>query len=192
MPSFARVVGSPLGLIRLVAEDGALTRLDLPRGEARSALPSEGQNPLNDGREITVDALAPTEEAAVLAAAARQLDEYFTGARRDFDLPLAPEGTEFQRAVWDALLEIPYGTTTSYVAIARAIGRPAASRAVGAANGANPIAIVVPCHRVIGAAGALTGYGGGLPAKRHLLALEANASGLLLGATLATTDRRRP
>lgn len=190
MPTFSRVVGSPLGLLRLVAEDGALTRVDLPRGEARTDLPGEGRSPLLDGREITLDALAPTAEAAVLAATARQLDEYFTGARRDFDLPLAPAGTDFQRAVWDALLTIPYGTTTSYVAIARAIGRPSASRAVGAANGANPIAIVIPCHRVIGAAGALTGYGGGLPAKRQLLALESNASGLFFTPAPGTSVRR--
>lgn len=102
----------------------------------------------------------------------RQLGEYFAGRRREFDLPLAPTGTKFQLAVWAALLEIPYGETTSYGSIAAGLGHPNGSRAVGAANGRNPISIVVPCHRVIGAGGALVGYGGGLPTKRVLLDLE--------------------
>ena len=102
---------------------------------------------------------------------------YFVGDRKAFDLPLAPRGTEFQRSVWDALLEIPYGQTTTYSAIAETISRPAAVRAVGAANGANPIPIIIPCHRVIGANGSLTGFGGGLDVKRTLLALEARVAG---------------
>ncbi len=102
----------------------------------------------------------------------RQLDEYFAGARRTFHVRLAPEGTEFQQTVWRALLAIPYGRTESYAALAARIGRPRAIRAVGAANGANPIAIVIPCHRVIGQDGSLTGYGGGLPLKERLLRLE--------------------
>ncbi|MEO8035149.1 MAG: methylated-DNA--[protein]-cysteine S-methyltransferase [Acidobacteriota bacterium] len=101
-----------------------------------------------------------------------QLGEYFEGRRRDFDLPLAPAGTPFQLAVWKELTRIPYGETRSYLDVANAIGRPAACRAVGAANGANPLPIVVPCHRVIGANGSLTGFGGGLDIKRHLLRLE--------------------
>lgn len=101
-----------------------------------------------------------------------QLEEYFAGRRRSFDLPLAPLGTRFQLEVWDALRAIPYGATTTYAAIARAIGRPRAVRAVGAANGKNPLSIVVPCHRVIGKDGTLTGYAGGLPSKRRLLELE--------------------
>ena len=101
-----------------------------------------------------------------------QLVEYFGGRRREFDLPLAPRGTKFQLQVWAALLEIPYGETTSYGAIAAGLGHPNGSRAVGAANGRNPISIVVPCHRVIGAGGSLVGYGGGLPRKRALLDLE--------------------
>jgi len=105
--------------------------------------------------------------------AARQLREYFEGGRLEFDLPLAPEGTEFQRAVWRRLQEIPYGETISYGELAKRVGNPAASRAVGAANGRNPIPIVIPCHRVIGASGKLTGFGGGLPIKEALLALEA-------------------
>ena len=101
-----------------------------------------------------------------------QLNEYFAGHRRDFDLPLAPRGTEFQLAVWNELQRIAYGGTISYSELARRIARPNAVRAVGAANGANPIPIVIPCHRVIGANGTLTGYGGGLHIKRALLTLE--------------------
>lgn len=108
----------------------------------------------------------------VLVATGRQLAEYFAGARRDFDLPLAPSGSAFQRAVWAALRDIPYGGTTSYGALAARLGRPGASRAVGAANGRNPIGIIVPCHRVIGGDGRLTGYAGGLHRKESLLALE--------------------
>jgi methylated-DNA-[protein]-cysteine S-methyltransferase len=102
----------------------------------------------------------------------KQLREYFAGQRADFDLPLAPEGTEFQRTVWRNLRDIPYGETISYGELAKRVGNPKASRAVGAANGQNPIPIVIPCHRVIGANGKLTGFGGGLPTKEALLALE--------------------
>lgn len=108
----------------------------------------------------------------VLLEAERQLQAYFAGELRQFDLPLEPEGTPFQQRVWKQLLTIPYGETRSYMEIARQIGAPAAVRAVGAANGANPLPIVVPCHRVIGASGKLVGYGGGLPLKQRLLALE--------------------
>ncbi|MEO0459423.1 MAG: methylated-DNA--[protein]-cysteine S-methyltransferase [Myxococcota bacterium] len=101
-----------------------------------------------------------------------QLEEYFAGQRRRFDLGLAPVGTPFQTLVWKSLLEIPYGQTTSYGELARRIGRPRAVRAVGAANGRNPISLIVPCHRVIGADGGLTGFGGGLERKRYLLELE--------------------
>jgi len=113
---------------------------------------------------------------AVLDDAVAQLAEYFAGRRRDFALDLAPRGTGFQQLVWQSLLRIPHGETRSYGELARAIGRPAASRAVGAANGQNPIAIIVPCHRVIGSSGALTGYGGGLDAKRWLLDHERAAA----------------
>jgi methylated-DNA-[protein]-cysteine S-methyltransferase len=112
--------------------------------------------------------------------AAAQLRDYFAGKLQAFDLPLAPRGTEFQQSVWNALLDIPYGQTTTYSAIAGKIGRPAAVRAVGAANGANPIPIIIPCHRVIGANGSLTGFGGGLDVKRQLLALEARVAGQTL------------
>jgi methylated-DNA-[protein]-cysteine S-methyltransferase len=110
--------------------------------------------------------------AEVLVAAARQLQQYFAGQRHDFDLPLAAAGTTFQQKVWRSLREIPYGVTWSYGALARRIEQPTASRAVGLANGRNPIAIIVPCHRVIGANGTLTGYGGGLPRKQWLLQHE--------------------
>lgn len=111
-------------------------------------------------------------EDKVLAATRRQLDDYFAGKRKGFDLPLDPSGTEFQKRVWLALRDIPFGETVAYIDIATRISAPKAMRAVGAANGRNPIAIIVPCHRVIGANGSLTGFGGGLPRKRFLLALE--------------------
>jgi methylated-DNA-[protein]-cysteine S-methyltransferase len=117
---------------------------------------------------------APAEAAKVLDRVESQLREWFEGRRTAFDLPLAPSGTPFQHRVWKALLAIPYGTTASYADIATRIGQPAAVRAVGAANGRNPIAIVIPCHRVIGADGTLTGYAGGLPRKQALLAFEAS------------------
>lgn len=113
-----------------------------------------------------------------LAEVARQVDEYARGTRRDFDLALAPEGPPFHRQVWQALRAIPFGRTTSYGALARSIGAPGAARAVGAANNANPIALVIPCHRVIGADGSLTGYAGGLPLKRQLLEHEARVCGV--------------
>ncbi len=109
---------------------------------------------------------------AVLRKARRQLDEYFAGKRRAFDLPLSPQGTDFQRTVWTMLASIPYGETISYAQLASRVGKPSAMRAVGAANGRNPLPIVLPCHRVIGADGSLTGFGGGLPTKQFLLKLE--------------------
>jgi len=113
--------------------------------------------------------------------AAIQLQEYFAGKRTRFDLPLAPRGTAFQKAVWAALLRIPFGETASYGELARAIGKPSASRAVGAANGRNPLSIVIPCHRVIGADGSMTGYGGEISRKRILLDLEARVRGTRSG-----------
>ena len=128
------------------------------------------------------------EDARPFEAAIAQLAEYFAGGRQDFDLPLAPEGTSFQRTVWQALTRIPYGETTSYSTLAQRIGKPQASRAVGLANGANPLPIVVPCHRVIGADGSLTGFGGGLDIKRKLLALEREQS--LRGVSAGAKPRR--
>ena len=144
---------SPLGLLRLYAHADELVGAHLPDPD--------------DAPE------APYGECPVLRETARQLEEYFAGTRREFALPLAPRGTGFQQLVWRALTQIPYGVTRSYGELARAIARPSASRAVGAANGKNPIAIIVPCHRVIGANGTLTGYAGGLAAKQWLLAHEA-------------------
>jgi len=112
------------------------------------------------------------EDAAPFAETARQLDEYFLGKRTTFDLPLHPAGTDFQRAVWEQLRAIPPGTTTTYGTIAARVGKPHASRAVGAAIGRNPIGIIVPCHRVVGSGGALTGYAGGIDRKVALLTLE--------------------
>lgn len=147
------VIESPLGPLHLVATGDGLTVVHLPGSD--DAVPE-----------------APVGETAVLARAATQLREYFAGTRQMFDVPLAPAGTAFQQGVWRVLATIPYGATWSYGDVARAIGQPSASRAVGAANGRNPIAIIVPCHRVIGTSGALTGYGGGMAAKKWLLAHE--------------------
>ena len=115
-----------------------------------------------------------------LAEVQRQVKQYAQGTRRDFEFELAAEGPEFDKKVWKALMDIPFGTTTSYGVVAKRIGYPTAARAVGKANGANPIALIVPCHRVIGADGSLTGYGGGLPLKRKLLEHEARVCGTKL------------
>jgi methylated-DNA-[protein]-cysteine S-methyltransferase len=153
-------VESPIGPLLLTGDGTSLTALHLPES---------GRTPPVDAGWIEADRAG----GGVLAEAARQLGEYFAGERTTFDLPLAAEGTEFQQRVWAALRTIPYGATASYGEIAGRVGSPKASRAVGLANGRNPIAVVVPCHRVVGADGSLTGYGGGLPAKRTLLDLEA-------------------
>ena len=163
MPRSYHDFDTPIGVLRLLGDEARIERIDLPATAARA--PDPGWREERD---------APP---AALRTARRQLREYFDGARRAFDLPLAPEGTAFQRRVWEALRRIPYGETISYGALARRVGKPAAARAVGAANGRNPLAIVVPCHRVIGAGGALTGYGGGLPVKQALLALERRVAG---------------
>jgi methylated-DNA-[protein]-cysteine S-methyltransferase len=147
-------IGSPLGKLLLVGDGQALTRLAMS--------PRPNDVPENAKRD-----------PAALADVAAQLDAYFAGELTEFDLPLAPRGSEFQLRVWNALLEIPYGETASYGEIAAAVGRPDAVRAVGTANGRNPIAVIIPCHRVIGADGSLVGYGGGLDRKRLLLELEA-------------------
>lgn len=123
---------------------------------------------------------AEVDDDPVLGEASRQLREYFAGDRVEFDLPLHPVGTDFQQRVWRALQDIPYGATWTYGELARHIGRPSASRAVGLANGRNPISVVIPCHRVIGADGSMTGYGGGIERKRWLLAHEAGSADLAL------------
>jgi methylated-DNA-[protein]-cysteine S-methyltransferase len=148
---YAGTYDSPVGVIHLVGADGFLEGLWLDsRPDVGEVEPDEGR--LDDVR--------------------RQLDEYFAGERTEFDVELRPTGTPFQLEVWEALREVGYGQTASYVDIARRIGRPAASRAVGAANGRNPISIIVPCHRVIGSTGKLVGYGWGVERKQWLLDLE--------------------
>ncbi len=148
--------------------------IDSPVG--RLLLAGDGDNLVQVGFQSGPRPMRPADSwiaaATPFRAAIAQLHEYFAGERQRFELPLAPRGTEFQRRVWRALTEIPYGKTTSYGELARRIGKPSASRAVGLANGANPLPIIVPCHRVIGADGSLTGFGGGLQIKRKLLALE--------------------
>lgn len=129
----------------------------------------------DDPTRTRLGTLVHEPEHPLLRETARQLDEYFSGLRRDFTLPLRPSGTEFQRQVWEALGTIPFGQTRSYAQIARQIGRPRAVRAVGAANGRNPLSIVAPCHRVVGADGKLTGFAGGLAVKAQLLAMEARS-----------------
>jgi methylated-DNA-[protein]-cysteine S-methyltransferase len=149
MNTTTTIINSPIGPLTLTERDGALVRLSF-------------------GAHGPCDPPTP-----LLRRATGQLNEYFAGTRREFDLPLAPSGTEFQLTCWRALREIPYGETRSYGEQATRIGRPDRARAVGAANGANPIAVIVPCHRVIGADGSLVGFGGGLETKRRLLDLEA-------------------
>jgi methylated-DNA-[protein]-cysteine S-methyltransferase len=150
-------VASPIDDLLLAAEGDAITRLHMAPHTGRYGPQPHWERADDD----------PT-----LVEARRQLDEYFAAERTEFDLTLAPAGTAFQTQVWAGLRAIPYGRTISYGELARRIGNPAASRAVGLANGRNPIAVIVPCHRVIGADGSLTGFGGGLDRKRALLALE--------------------
>ena len=156
---------SPIGVLSVVVDDdGAVKRLHFGR--------------------LDIDGLH--EDATAIAPVRAQLEEYLAGERREFDLDLAPEGTEFQRAVWNGLLTIPFGQTASYGQLAERVGHAGAFRAVGAANGANPIAVIMPCHRVVGSDGRLTGFGGGIPIKAALLALE----GVLPRDLVAVADRR--
>ncbi|MGH2853799.1 MAG: methylated-DNA--[protein]-cysteine S-methyltransferase [Solirubrobacteraceae bacterium] len=155
--------------------------LESPVGELLASVDAAGRVTglhFLDGRTPARDAGWVRDERA-LAPLRRQLREYFAGERREFDLELAPSGSPFQLSVWRALCAIPYGETASYGEVAAAVGQPGAARAVGGANNRNPIAIVVPCHRVIGASGSLTGYGGGLPRKQRLLALETGVQALV-------------
>lgn len=148
-------VKTPLGVMTLMEADGALKELRF----AQRAEPGEQQ-----------------KATPLLRKAETELKEYFAGRRKAFTVPMAPEGTAFQQSVWNALLEIPYGETLSYGEVARRIGNPKAARAVGMANHQNPLPVFCPCHRVIGANGKLVGYGGGLPVKEYLLALETKAA----------------
>lgn len=151
---FEHVIQSPIGPLTLTGTEEALTRLSFGGGQAGADSPSPA-----------------------LELAARELAEYFAGARREFTVPLAPEGTAFQLAVWSALREIPYGATASYRDIAVRLGKPGGAVAVGQANSRNPIPIIIPCHRIIGAGGQLVGYTGGLEIKRFLLRLEERLPG---------------
>ena len=152
-------ISTPVGRLLLVGDDGGLRGISFRDGR-RPVEPDEGWRPSREPFREVIE----------------QLDEYFAGRRRRFDLALAPEGTTFQLEVWSALTSIPFGATVSYGELARRLGRPAASRAVGAANGRNPVPIVIPCHRVVGQDGSLTGFGGGLSIKRRLLEFEAGDS----------------
>ena len=178
---------SPVGELLLTAADGRLTGVYLP-GQRRPGHPgtdtpggygNSGSDPGIPGQTLfsrsSISHAAPEgarRDDAGLAAVRTQLEEYFAGSRTSFDLALAPAGTPFRQVVWEELQRIGYGETTTYAALAARIGRPSAVRATGAANGANPISIIIPCHRVIGSNGSLTGYGGGIDAKRFLLELE--------------------
>ena len=160
-----RYMESPIGPLLITGEAQTLVQVGFPSGKGKVEVGSDWLR--ND---------------TCLAQVVAQLEHYFSGELREFDLELAPRGTDFQRKVWAALAKIPFGETWNYAQLAREVGNPKAARAVGAANGANPIPIIIPCHRVIGADGSLTGFGGGLPTKRWLLAHEG----------VPIEDKRRP
>ena len=157
--TYQAIVSSPLGPLLLTAEDCGLTGIQFLDGKDAPPTPHN-----------LIESRAPFKEAI------RQLQAYFQGKLKTFDLPLSPKGTAFQLKVWKALCDIPYGTTISYGEQAKRIGKPSAARAVGRANGCNPLPIVIPCHRVIGSDGRLVGYAGGLPIKDYLLHLETKFS----------------
>lgn len=154
------LIDSPYGPLTLVATDGVLSALYMTDHRHRPPQETFGDR-----------------DATPFGETIRQMAAYFDGELREFDLPLRLDGTPFQQTVWEALRQIPYGETRSYGELAEAIGRPGASRAVGLANGKNPISVIVPCHRVIGANGSMTGYGGGLDRKQRLLAFEGGGTG---------------
>jgi methylated-DNA-[protein]-cysteine S-methyltransferase len=156
-----KIIDSPVGKLKLVASDKGL-----------AAILWENDNP----RRVRLGELVEDGLHPVLRETERQLNEYFEGKRTSFSLALDMRGTRFQKDVWEALLAIPFGETRSYGQLAKQLGNPKATRAVGAANGRNPISIVVPCHRVIGSSGRLTGFAGGLNTKAHLLELETHGS----------------
>lgn len=173
---YCHVMDSPVGLLRLTHDREGLTGIAF-HGEASA----------RSGPWRALERSRWRADVGLFDAVICQLQQYFDGERRSFDLPLAAQGTAFQHSVWRELQRIPYGQTISYGELARRIGKPRACRAVGLANGANPLPIIVPCHRVIGADGSLTGFGGGLPIKRQLLALERSVAmrqGLHSGAAM--------
>jgi methylated-DNA-[protein]-cysteine S-methyltransferase len=153
----SKMIESPVGKLKLVASDNALV-----------AILWEKDSP----RRVRLSDLAANDRHPVLVETERQLSEYFSGKRKTFSIALDMRGTRFQKEVWEALLAIPFGETRSYGQLAKQLGNPQATRAVGAANGRNPLSIIVPCHRVIGSSGKLTGFAGGLDVKAHLLNLE--------------------
>ena len=161
------VIDSPIGPLTLIGRDGRLVGVLM-------------EDMAHEPDHATLGDAVPVDSQPVLAAAADQLDAYFRGELTSFNLPVKLDGTPFQQTVWSELRDIPYGETLSYGELAMRIGQPSAARAVGLANGRNPVAIVVPCHRVIGADGSLTGYGGGMDRKRFLLGLEQRVSGQTL------------
>lgn len=161
-PMYYTFLSSPIGQLLLAGDEDGLALVEFPEGGKPSKPAADWQRDDKPFRQ-----------------AKRQLDEYFAGERREFTVTLKPHGTPFQLEVLEALQRIPYGETRSYAEIAREIGRPRAVRAVGAANGRNPLPIIIPCHRVIGSSGSLTGFGGGLPVKRFLLDLERGQPALL-------------
>ncbi len=155
---------TPIGVLTIESNEKAVTLITLPREAGDHFQAANGRDPAPESQG------GPVPEPLALAVA--QLEEYFAGRRQQFDLPLELDGTDFQRRVWLTLAEIPYGETVSYAELAMMVGRPNAYRAVGQANGANPIPIVLPCHRVLASGGGIGGYGGGLPMKRQLLEME--------------------
>ncbi len=159
MSTYFSWMESPIGKLLLTSDGESLTRLYMQTQKY-------GCQPQSDWRR----------DDAIFKVARAQLESYFAGELREFNLPLAPAGSEFQRTVWRALLDIPFGQTESYGGLAQRIGTPKAARAVGLANGHNPISIIIPCHRVIGANGSLTGYGGGIERKRWLLTHEGSGN----------------
>jgi methylated-DNA-[protein]-cysteine S-methyltransferase len=163
-----KMVKSPIGTLKLVASD-----------EGLAAILWENDHP----QRVRLNIVAENNRHPVLMEAEKQLKEYFAGKRKQFTLKLDVAGTAFQRKVWNALLTIPFGETRSYGQIARQIGNPSAGRAVGAANGRNPVSIVAPCHRVIGSTGKLTGFAGGLDVKAYLLELEGAKTGSFISPT---------
>lgn len=157
MSLFFKTMASPVGLLTLAASQGGLVAVLWPN---------------DDPSRVRLGPMTGQRDHPILAQAEQQLEAYFAGDLRQFSVPLDFRGTDFQKSVWTALLSIPFGETRSYAAIARMIGRPPAVRAVGAANGRNPISIIAPCHRVVGSDGSLTGFAGGLDVKDYLLGLE--------------------
>lgn len=173
MPYAYKHIPSPVGQLKLIASDQGL-----------AAILWENDSP----RRVVLPAAEEATQHPVLDEAARQLNEYFAGKRKVFNLPLDFHGTAFQKEVWAELLRVPFGETRSYAQIAEAIGRPTASRAVGAANGRNPISIIAPCHRIIGMNGSLTGFAGGIEAKTWLLTLEGSFTPSAAADTARTGD----